>query len=108
MFLPQDRGIPSCVVKCKLFIRRQPFGINDKPFSERQILDFQTVMFADDNLKFGEHRGKFSNWVKNTVGKGEIAPYEQFLRFPRGFQKTSTADTLKQGLVGERCKGICR
>ena len=24
---------------------------------------------------------KFSKWVENTVGKGEIAPYEQFLPF---------------------------
>ena len=28
-----------------------------------------------------------SKWVENTVGKGEIAPYEQFLLFPQCFQK---------------------
>ena len=31
--------------------------------------------------------------VENTVGKGEIARYEQFLRFPQCFQKTISADT---------------
>ena len=30
---------------------------------------------------------------ENTVGKGEIAHYEQFLLFPQCFQKTCTADT---------------
>ena len=33
-----------------------------------------------------------SKWVENTVGKGEIALYEQFLFFPKCFQKTCTAD----------------
>ena len=32
-------------------------------------------------------------WVENTLGKGEIARYEQFLLFPQCFQKTCTADT---------------
>ena len=40
-----------------------------------------------------------SNWYKNTLGKGEIARYEQFLLFPRCFQKTCTADTKKPGFV---------
>ena len=31
--------------------------------------------------------------VENTVGKEEIARYEQFLLFPQCFQKTFTADT---------------
>ena len=35
--------------------------------------------FADDNFKFDENGRKFSNQVENTVGKGEIAHYEQFL-----------------------------
>ena len=36
---------------------------------------------------------KFSKWVENTVGKGEIARYEQFLLFPQCFQKTFPTDT---------------
>ena len=31
--------------------------------------------------------------VENTMGKGEIARYEQFLLFPQCFQKTCTVDT---------------
>ena len=31
--------------------------------------------------------------LENTVGKGEIARYEQFLLFSKCFQKTSTANT---------------
>ena len=38
---------------------------------------------------------KFFQRLENTVGKGEIAHYEQFLLFPQCFQKTCTADKLK-------------
>ena len=31
----------------------------------------------------------FPKALKDTVGKGEIAPYEQFLLFPQCFQKAS-------------------
>ena len=31
--------------------------------------------------------------VENSVAKGEIARYEQFLLLPQCFQKTYTADT---------------
>ena len=59
---------------------------------------------ADDNLKFGENGIELSKLVENTVGKGEIASYEQFLLFPQCFQRTCTADTQKLGLVWERVK----
>ena len=49
--------------------------------------------FADDNFTFDENGRKCYKWVENTVGKGEIARYEQFLLFPQCFQKTWTADT---------------
>ena len=42
---------------------------------------------ADNNFKFHENSRKFSKRVENTVGKGEIASYEQFLLFPQHFQK---------------------
>ena len=38
--------------------------------------------FADDNSKYVGNGRKFSKKVENTVGKGEIARYEQFLLFP--------------------------
>ena len=37
----------------------------------------------DDNFKFDENGRKFSKRLENTVGKGEIARYEQFLLFPQ-------------------------
>ena len=49
--------------------------------------------FADDNFELDENRRKFSKRAENTLGKGEIARYEQFLLFPQCFQKTFTADT---------------
>ena len=64
-----------------------------KPFPRRQILDSSKLKeFADDNFKFDENGRKFFKWVENTVGKGEIARYEQFLLFPQCFQKAFTAD----------------
>ena len=42
---------------------------------------------ADDNFKFDENSRKLSKLVENTVGKGEIACYEQFRLFPQCFQK---------------------
>ena len=54
---------------------------------------FQTERICRDNLKFDENGEKFSERIENTVGKGEIARYEQFLLFPQHFQKTCTADT---------------
>ena len=50
-------------------------------------------MFADDKFKFAENGRKVSKWVEKTVGKGEIARYEQFLLFPQCFLKTGIADT---------------
>ena len=53
------------------------------PITRRQILDSSKVIeFADNNIKFDENSSKLSKWVENTVGKGEIAHYEQFLLFP--------------------------
>ena len=59
-----------------------------QPITRRQILDSSKLKdFADDNFKFGENGRKLSKRVENTVGKGEIAHYEQFLLFPHCFQK---------------------
>ena len=52
----------------------------------------QSERFCRRQFKFDENRRDISKRVKNTVGKGEIACYEQFLLFPQCFQKTCTAD----------------
>ena len=63
------------------------------PFTKRQILySSKLKKFADDNFKFHENGRKCATWLENTVRKGEIARYEQFLLFPQFSQKTSTAD----------------
>ena len=62
--------------------------------SKRQILEFSKLKeVAEDTFKFDKCGRKFSKRLENTVGKGEIARYEQFLLVPQCFQKTCTADT---------------
>ena len=51
------------------------------PFPNGKFRPFQTE--RDHNFKFDENRVKFSKSVVNTVGKGEIAYYKQFLLFPQ-------------------------
>ena len=51
-------------------------NISTPPFPKRQILDPSKLKeFANNKFKFDENGRKFSKWFKNTVGKGEIAPY---------------------------------
>ena len=60
----------------------------------QEILDSSKLKeFAADNSKFDENGKKFSKWVENTLIKGEIAHYEQFLHFPQCFLKICTAIT---------------
>ena len=88
--------IRDCVVNSK----QTPFW--PKPYSCRYVKPFpkqQSLVssklkeLADDNFKFDEIGRKFSKWVENTAGKGEIARYKQFLLCPQCFEKTCTADT---------------
>ena len=60
--------------------------------------------FADDNFEFDGNSSKFSKWVENTVGKGEIARYEQFLLFPQCFQKACFPGASKGAIVWEKVK----
>ena len=60
--------------------------------------------FADDNFKFDKNGRKLSNRVENTVGKGEIARYEQFLFFPQCFLKACFPWTSKGVIVWEWVK----
>ena len=57
--------------------------------------------FADHNFKFDENGRKLSKRVENTVGKGEIARYEQFLLFPQCFQKACLPGASKGVIVWE-------
>ena len=64
-------------------------------FTLYQMISYPSSLkaFADDNFKVDENGRKFSKRVENTVGKGEIACYKQYLLFPQCFLKTFTADT---------------
>ena len=56
------------------------------------------------NLKKMEK--KLSKGVENTVGKGEIARYEQFLLFPQCFQKACLPGASKGVIVWEWVKSL--
>ena len=69
-----------------------------EPFTKKQILDCSKLKeFADDNFKFDENGRKLS---ENTVGKVEIAHYEQFLVFPL-FKRLLLQTRKNQGLFGK-------
>ena len=75
------------------------------PITRQQILDSSKLKeFADDNFKFDENGRKLSKRVENTVGKGEIARYEQFLLFPQCFQKACFPGASKGATVWEWVK----
>ena len=70
-----------------------------KPFPKQQILDsFRHKGFPDDNSECDKNGGEFSKRLENTVGKGDIAHYMQFLHFPQ----SCTANTLKHFKEGRR------
>ena len=68
---------------------------------------FQLKEFADDNFKFDKNGRKLFKRVENTVGKGEIARYEQSRLFPHCFQKACFSGTSKGVIVWEWVN-ICR
>ena len=76
--------------------------VPNSPITGRQILDSSKLKeFADDNFKFEENGRKLSKRVENTVGKGEISRYEQFLLFPQCFQKAGFPGASKGVTVWE-------
>ena len=78
-------------IRCLQFLRSAIFVCKYhtnkiQPFHKRQILDSSKLKeSADDNFKVHENRRKFCKRIENTVGKGEIARYKQFLLFPKCF-----------------------
>ena len=67
-----------------------------------KILDWSKLkQSADDDFEFDVNSRKFSKLVENTVGKGEIACYEQFLLFPQCFQKARFPGASKGVIVWE-------
>ena len=64
--------------------------------------------FADDDFKIDKKGRKLSKQVENTVGKREIARYEQFLLFPQCFQKACFPEASKGVIVWEWVKKMQR
>ena len=72
------------------------------PLPKQQILDSSKLKeLADDNCKFDENGRKFSKPVGNTVGRGKIAHYEQFLLFYSVFKRRVMKTHKNQGLFGK-------
>ena len=83
----------------------QKHNFKVQPITRQQILDSSKLKdFADYNFKFDENGRKLSKWVENTVGKGEIARYEQFLLFPQCFLKACFPGASKGFVVWEWVK----
>ena len=75
-----------------------------KGYKQQVLNSSKWKQSADDNFKVDENIRKFSKWVENTVGKGEIAHYEQFLLFPQCFLKTCYPGVSKGVIVWEWVK----
>ena len=72
------------------------------PLPDNKILDWSKLkQIEDDIFKFDENNRKFSKRVENTVVKGEITRYEQFLLFPQCFQKACFLEASKGVIVWE-------
>ena len=72
------------------------------PITRQQILNSSKLKeFAGDNFKFDKNGRKLSKRVENTVGKREIACYEQFILFPQCSQKACFPGVSKGVIVWE-------
>ena len=80
--------------------------ISFNPLPDNKILDWSKE-FADDNSNLTKGGRKLSKQVENSVGKREIARYEQFLLFPRCFQKACFPGVSKGVIVWEWVKNPC-
>ena len=77
-----------------------------KGLTHYQMTNYSSKLkgFADDNFKFDENGRKLSKPVENSVGKGEIARYEQFLLFPHCFQQACFPGVSKGVIVWQWVK----
>ena len=97
---------PFPTMSSKVFFYRalksQVSMVKDWLFARRQILhSSKRKEFADVNFKLDENGRKLSRGEENTVVKGEIACYKQFLFFPQCFQKACFPGASKGVIVWE-------
>ena len=74
---------------------------DDKCRRNDDILDSMKHPVTDDNFKFDENVGKFSEKIENAGAKGGIARYEQFLLFHRVFKRLVMHTHKNKGLFGK-------
>ena len=67
--------------------------LSDWPVLKQVLVPSKLKEFADEKFKCDENGRKFWKLAENTMRKGDIACYEQFLLFPQCFQKTWPTDT---------------
>ena len=78
------------------------WGIFLKAFPKPPNFDSSKLKgFADDNSKFDENGRKLYKRVENTVGKGEIASYEQLLLSHSVFKGLAPQTHKNKGLFGK-------
>ena len=83
----------------------RPYFVLINPSPDDRNLEWSKLkQFTDNNFEFDENSRKFSRRVENTVGKGEITCYEQFLLFPQCFQKACFPEVQKVPLCGSGLK----
>ena len=70
---------------CRLNLFKLPFILTLSQTTNFEL--FQIERVRRRQLKLDDIGWKVSKWVENSVGKGEIAHYEQFLLFLQCFQK---------------------
>ena len=70
------------------------------PLPDNKFQTSKLKEFADDNFKFDVNGRKLSKQIENTVGKGEIARYEQFLLFPQCFKRLVSQGRQQVSLCG--------
>ena len=89
----------------KVFVKKQK-QTGQKLYAPDLLIHYQTTnfeLFQTDRVcrRQFQNRRKLSKQVENTVGKGEIARYEQFLLFPQIFQKACFPWVSKGVIVWE-------
>ena len=94
--------LPSCLVKHKGI--KSFFGLTHYQTTNFRLFQTERVcrrQFQDENGR------KLSKQVENTVVKGEIAHYEQFLHFPQCFLQACFPQASKGVIVWEWVKKGC-
>ena len=106
-YLAKKIPVSSGLFKFGIFMVAKKIIVKDcskvqiNPLPDDKILDRSKLrQSADDSFKFDENSRKFSKQVENTLGKGEIAHYEQFLLSHCVFKRLVSQGRQKVSLCG--------